>query len=71
MPAVRAGAADRTVWLVNATGGPEMTVDFSAGGRVELFDVLGKPAGMVSVSKGVARLAVPASGFAKVVWSAE
>ncbi|MBR2837799.1 MAG: alpha-galactosidase [Kiritimatiellae bacterium] len=68
---VRTGAADRTVLLVNATGGPEMTVDFSAGGRVELFDVFGKPTGMAPVSKGIVRLAVPASGFARVIWSAE
>ncbi len=64
----RAGAADRTVWLINATGVSGVLVDFAADGNVELFDVLGKPLGMVSVAKGISRLKVPASGYAKVKW---
>ena len=65
---VRAGAADRPVFLVNATGGAGMLVEFPAKCRVELFDVFGRPAGESSASAGITRLAVPASGYAKVAW---
>ena len=65
---VRTGAADRQVYLVNATGGGEMLVDFAASGRVEFFDVLGKPSGEGKVEAGLVRLAVPPSGYAKVFW---
>ena len=65
---VRAGAADRPVFLVNATGGTGMVVEFPAPCRVEFFDVFGKRAGEASASAGISRLAVPASGYAKVAW---
>ena len=65
---VRAGAADRPVFLVNATGGPGMLVELAAPCRVEFFDVFGKPAGKTSSGAGIVRLAVPASGYAKVSW---
>ena len=65
---VRSGAADRPVYLVNATGGNGMLVDFAASGYVELFDVFGKPSGESKVGAGIVRLAVPPSGYAKVVW---
>ena len=65
---VRTGEPDRTVFLVNATGGREMLVTFAADAQVEFFDVYGKPAGAAAVAKGIIRLDVPASGFAKVVW---
>jgi len=35
---------------------------------VEFFDVFGKPTGVTSVAKGVSRLDIPASGFAKIAW---
>ena len=65
---VRSGAADRPVYLVNATGGNGMLVDFAASGRVEFFDVFGKPSGKSKVDSGIVRLAVPPSGYAKVTW---
>ena len=65
---VRAGAADRPVWLVNATGGAGMLVDFAAPARVSFFDVFGRPSGETSVGAGIVRLTVPSSGFAKVTW---
>ena len=65
---VRTGAADRPVWIVNATGGNGVIVEFAADALVEFFDVFGKPAGKVQAAKGLARLAVPASGCAKVSW---
>ena len=65
---VRSGAADRPVYLVNATGGNGMLVDFAASGRVEFFDVFGKTSGESKVDSGIVRLAVPPSGYAKVTW---
>ncbi len=66
---VRAGAPDRTVFLVNATGAEGMIVDFAAKpSSVRFFDVLGKPAGTAAPSAGLVRLPVPASGFAEVAW---
>ena len=66
---VRTGAADRTVFLVNATGGEGMVVDFAARpASVRLYDVFGKPGGTAAPSAGLVRLPVPASGFAKVTW---
>jgi alpha-galactosidase len=66
---VRSGSADKPVYLVNATGGGEVIVDFAAKpARIELFTVLGKPAGQASAGAGLVRLAVPPSGYAKIVW---
>jgi alpha-galactosidase len=64
----RTGVADRPVFIVNATGGRGALVEFAADARVEFFDVFGKPTGVTSVAKGVSRLDIPASGFAKVAW---
>ena len=64
----RTGAADRPVFLVNATGGRGMLVEFAADARIEFFDVFGRPAGTASVGKGIVRLDVPASGYAKTAW---
>jgi len=64
----RTGGADRSVFIVNATGGRGALVEFAADARVEFFDVFGKPTGVTSVAKGVSRLDIPASGFAKVAW---
>ena len=65
---VRTGAADRSAFIVNATGGRGVLVEFAADARVEFFDVFGKPAGATPVAKGVLRLDIPASGFAKIAW---
>ena len=64
----RTGVADRPVFIVNATGGMGALVEFAADARVEFFDVFGKPAGATSVAKGISRLDIPASGYAKVAW---
>ena len=64
----RTGVADRSVFIVNATGGRGALVEFAADARVEFFDVFGKPTGVTSVAKGVSRLDIPASGFAKIAW---
>ena len=63
------GAADKPVILVNATGTGAVLVELKADVQVELFDVLGRPAGKASAAKGLTRLAVPSSGYAKIAWS--
>ena len=64
-----AGAADKPGVLVNATGTGAVLVERKADVQVELFDVLGRPAGKASAAKGLTRLAVPSSGYAKIAWS--
>jgi len=65
----RAGRPDRPVFLVNATGAAGLNVELAAAAKsVEFFDVFGKPAGTASAAAGLVRLAVPASGYAKIVW---
>jgi len=66
---VPTGAANKRVFLVNATGGIGLPVDFAAPASVEFFDVLGRSAGRFPVpSKGLRRLPVPSSGWAEVAW---
>ena len=65
---VRSGPANRHVYVVNATGGAGVLVDFAAPGQVELFDVFGNRSGSAKVDAGIARLAIPPSGYAKVAW---
>ncbi len=63
------GAADKPVIVINATGAPGVVLDAPADGRAEFFDVVGRPAGSAPVAKGVARLAIPASGYARIQWT--
>ena len=65
---VRAGSAGRPMFLVNATGGVGVLVESAAFGQAEFFDVFGKPVGEANLPAGISRLAIPASGYAKVVW---
>ncbi|MCQ2391695.1 MAG: alpha-galactosidase [Kiritimatiellae bacterium] len=66
---VRTGAADRPVYLVNATGAEGMIVTLAAAPKsIALFDVYGQPAGTASAAAGLATIPVPASGYAVVRW---
>lgn len=65
---VKAGEADKPVFIVNATGGDKVLVELPSSGRAEFFDVFGKAVGGISVSPGIVRLPVPASGYAKITW---
>lgn len=66
---VRSGPADRTVILVNATGAEGVLADLARKpSSVELFDVFGTPCGKTKAAEGLARLPVPASGYAVVTW---
>ena len=61
--------AAKPVFLVNATGTGAIVVDLPAKpASVELFDVFGRPAGTIAGAAGLQRLAVPASGYAKVTF---
>lgn len=66
---VKSGAADKPVYLVNATGTDAVIVDFAAKpAAIDAFDVFGRPAGTRTASAGLVRLAVPASGYVKISW---
>ena len=66
----RAGAADRPVFLVNATGRAGVLVELAAKPeKVEYFDVFGEKTGEAAPSNGFVRLAVPASGYARIGWA--
>ena len=62
------GAADRPVWLVNATGGSGTLCELIAPATVEYFDVFGKATGRVRAAKGLYRLNIPNAGCAKIAW---
>ena len=63
------GAADRSVIVVNATGGTGLPIEFPAPAKVEFHDVFGQRVGEATVSaKGIHRLSVPQSGFARITW---
>ena len=65
----RAGAADRPVFLVNATGKAGVLAELAAKpAKVEYFDVFGEKTGEAAPSAGLVRLAVPASGYARIEW---
>ncbi|MBQ3314606.1 MAG: alpha-galactosidase [Kiritimatiellae bacterium] len=65
----RAGAADRPVFLVNATGKAGVLAELAAKPeKVEYFDVFGEKTGEAAPSNGLVRLAVPASGYARIGW---
>ena len=66
----RAGAADRPVFLVNATGRAGVLAELAAKPeKVEYFDVFGEKTGEAAPSNGLVRLAVPASGYARIGWA--
>ena len=66
---VKAGAADRPVFLVNATGKAGVLAELAAEpAKVGYFNVFGEKTGEAKVAAGLVRLAVPASGYAKVAW---
>jgi len=66
---VKAGAADKPVYLVNATGKAGVLAELAAKpAKVELFNVFGEKAGEAFVAEGLVRLDVPSSGYAKIEW---
>lgn len=66
---VRVSAANKSVFLVNATGKSGMLAELpDKPTRVEFFNVFGEKVGEASGSAGFVKLDVPVSGFAKIVF---
>ena len=66
---VRLGAADKSVFVINATGKAGVIAELKAKpSKVEFFNVFGELVGEMSVSAGFVCLDIPASGFAKLSW---
>lgn len=62
------GRADKPVYVINATGSHGLTLDAPANGTIELFDVFGKQTHKTALVKGLSRIDVPPSGYAKISW---
>ena len=64
---VKAGAPDREVYILNATGAEGLVVDLEGKPRkAEYYDMYGNRVAGAKPSKGVQRLAVPTSGYVKL-----
>ena len=67
--AVNAGAADREVYLLNATGVEGLVVELQEKPRkAEFFDMYGNSVAGNKLAKGVQRVAVPTSGYVKLTF---
>ena len=65
---VPCGAFDRTVYVLNGVSGDSAVLDFADGtATAEVFDAAGKAAGTVKLCRGVQRVAVPRSGYLRIV----
>ena len=56
--------AGKCTYVVNATGGTSVPVEFAAGGAVEIRDTFGRLVAMEVAKPGLVRLSVPVSGYA-------
>ena len=66
---VNCGAADKPVFLVNATGSGAVLAELKATPKsIRAFDVLGNEVTAPKASAGISRLAVPASGHLELRW---
>lgn len=64
---VNAGAADREVYIINATGAEKPVVELqSAPRKVEYFDTWGKEVKGAKLAEGLQRVAIPVSGYVKI-----
>ena len=66
---VESGAADKPVFIVNATGRSGVLVSLAAAPKaVRAFDVLGREVPVAVPPAGLSRVEVPASGHLEIVW---
>ena len=66
---VESGAADKPVFIVNATGRAGVLVSLAAAPKaVRAFDVLGREVPVAVPPAGLSRVEVPASGHLEIVW---
>ena len=59
-------AVGKPVFVVNAVGQAGLLVDVSSPSVAAMFDVFGRPVATLTLSAGLRRLPVAASGFARV-----
>jgi hypothetical protein len=65
---VPCGKLDRPVYVLNGVSGDSAVLDFADGtATAEVFDAAGKAAGTVKLCRGVQRVAVPRSGYLRIV----
>ena len=60
------GAADKPVYVLNASGKARVAVRLAAAAKGVLFDTFGNPAGEVALKPGAQDVAIPASGYLRV-----
>ena len=54
-------------FVLNATGAGELVVDSATAAKAEIFDTFGAKAGEVPLSAGLNKVAMPVSGYARIV----
>ncbi len=65
---VPCGKLDRPVYVLNGVSGDSAVLDFADGtATAEVFDAAGKAAGTMKLCRGVQRVAVPRSGYLRIV----
>ena len=61
------GAADRDVYLLNATTDGDIVVDFDGDdANAEVFDTFGESAGSIRLTRGVQRVKMPKCGYLRI-----
>ena len=61
------GAADRDIYLLNATTDEDVVVDFGGeDAQAEIFDTFGASAGDVRLARGVQRVKIPKCGYLRI-----
>lgn len=64
---VPVGALDKDVFILNATAVGDVVAELPQDATVETFDTCGRPVASQKVAKGLVKLAIPRSGYARVV----
>ena len=64
---VPTGTPNRTVYIVNGANADSVVVDFAAEAQIEVFDTFGSRVRAELVPAGVRRVAVPISGYVRVL----
>ncbi len=60
------GAADKPVYVLNASGKARVAVRLAASAKGVLFDTFGSPAGELALKPGAQDVAIPVSGYLRV-----
>ena len=61
------GAADRDIYLLNATTDEDVVVDFGGeNAQAEIFDTFGASAGKVQLMRGVQRVKMQKCGYLRI-----